>query len=165
MPDKVEIPVKPHPAVGRLIRWRDVGDDPNPHYVAGGTAFADDVKALLVIAGYGGHAPGNPGGVALPRIQPRPDGTDLGPDDTMQWGGMVIKRKKDMHGWDVNIGYVVTEAGCNAMPGATWFRSVADAQKGIAALKLARLIAPRKDGDGCDGDTFWMLMQLSGPRD
>jgi hypothetical protein len=151
-------------SVARLIRWRDTGDDPDPGYTAGSNEFGADVVALLALAGYGS---------AASRLDPHPPAPadahpprpDLGPDDTMEWADMLIKRKKDMHGWDVNIGYVVVENDCNPMPGATWFRTVADAQKGIAALTLARRIAPKADGDGCESDVFWMLLQLTGMRD
>ena len=87
---------------------------------------------------------------------------ELGLNDFSEWCGYIIKRKQDFpsHQKD-RVGYVVTKGGCNVMPGATWFETVPGAHKGIAALELAKRIAPQPDGDGCDGQVFWMLIELS----
>jgi hypothetical protein len=86
----------------------------------------------------------------------------LGLDDHSEWCGYIIKRKRDFPcGGNNRVGYVVTKGGCNVMPGATWFETVPGAHKGIAALELAKRIAPRPDGDGCEGHVFWMLIELS----
>ena len=59
----------------------------------------------------------------------------------------------------VSSGFIVTHgpdhryAGCNAMPGATWFRTIRDAVTGIRCLIAA-------DGDG---PTFWMLIRQEVP--
>jgi hypothetical protein len=86
---------------------------------------------------------------------------ELGPNDRAEWCGFTIKRKQDMKNWETTEGYVVVEKGCNAMPGATWFRTTAQAKQGIAALCLARKIAPSDGGDRCDRDVFWWLMELT----
>jgi hypothetical protein len=87
---------------------------------------------------------------------------ELGLNDHSEWYGYSIQRKRDFPcGGRERVGYVVAKGGCNVMPGATWFETVAGAHKGIAALELAKRIAPRPDGDGCEGDVFWMLIELS----
>lgn len=40
----------------------------------------------------------------------------------------------DNYGW-VKSGFVVTLGGCNIMPGATWFRTIADAMRAIAVYE------------------------------
>ncbi len=45
----------------------------------------------------------------------------------------------------VKRGFVVTLAGCNAMPGATWFREVSDAMRAIRVYAEA----------GFDAPSFW----------
>jgi hypothetical protein len=95
------------------------------------------------------------------RIKERGAMTELGPDDHSEWYGFRIERKKDMANWQAKPGYVVVEKGCNPMPGAAWFTTVAGARKGIAALMLARRIAPTPNGDRCESDIFWMLMELT----
>lgn len=54
----------------------------------------------------------------------------------------------ERYGW-VKRGFVVTDGVCNIMPGATWFRSVADAMEAIKVYWEAR-------GDGAE---FWSLWQ------
>ena len=48
----------------------------------------------------------------------------------------------------VRQGFVVTRDGCNCMPGATWFQTVAEAMAGIRALEEAG-----------GGDAFWRRMR------
>lgn len=48
----------------------------------------------------------------------------------------------------VKRGFVVTDGIRNVMPGATWFRTVADAFAAIADLEAAK----------GDADTFWRLV-------
>jgi len=79
-------------------------------------------------------------------------------DITSVWCGFTIKPKRDMPASE-GPGFVVSEHGTNPMPGATWFRSIEDATRGISALVLARKLAPRED-IGCDSDVFWHLMNL-----
>jgi hypothetical protein len=87
---------------------------------------------------------------------------ELGLDSYSEWCGYIIMRKQDFPSYQKDrLGYVVTKGGCNVMPGATWFETMAGAHKGIAALELAKRIAPKPDGDGCDCDIFWMLIELS----
>lgn len=81
-----------------------------------------------------------------------------------EWSGFVIEPRRE----GVEGGFVVTREGApmvNPMPGATWFRSEAQAKQGIAALKLAETIhGDREDAGGLTsaaiGQTFWMLMEL-----
>lgn len=47
----------------------------------------------------------------------------------------------------VKTGFVVTDGFCNIMPGAAWFRTVADAMDALAILIEAKH----------DGPTFWNL--------
>lgn len=54
-----------------------------------------------------------------------------------------------INGEYVTSGFVVTDGFCNVMPGATWFRTEEDAQRGIAALEAAN----------GDADTFWKIMR------
>jgi len=49
----------------------------------------------------------------------------------------------------VKSGFVVTDGMCNVMPGATWFRTVAEAFAGIAALE-------KSEGNS---DVFWNILQ------
>lgn len=98
----------------------------------------------------------------LPAPAPKPE---FGLNDRMTWCGYTVKRKQDFGQYQKDrVGYVVTDGGIiNVMPGGAWFESVADAKKGIAALELAKRIAPdnRAHSDGCDGHFFWMLMELT----
>lgn len=90
---------------------------------------------------------------------------ELGENDRIEWAGFVIKRKRDFPASLNKFGYVVVKDGCNPMPGAARFSSVAQAQKGIAAFNIALKIAPKPIADTdwvtCDGDIFWMLMELT----
>lgn len=52
----------------------------------------------------------------------------------------------------VKEGVVVVKDGCNAMPGATWFRNIIDAKEAIDALILA-------DGNS---EVFWLIMRRGG---
>lgn len=54
------------------------------------------------------------------------------------------------YGW-VKRGFVVTDGRCNIMPGATWFRSVADAMRGLR-------IYIETNGDA---DAFWDRVRTS----
>lgn len=66
--------------------------------------------------------------------------------------GFAVEPKRDfgpsgfyIGGKFVKHGFVVTKDGCNAMPGATWFLSVEDAQRAIDTFI---------DVDG-NADKFW----------
>ena len=59
----------------------------------------------------------------------------------IDWHGFTIEPKRDfgpsgffLDGRFTKIGYVVVKDGCNAMPGATWFRSIEDAKDAIDVL-------------------------------
>ena len=76
-----------------------------------------------------------------------------------EYRGYSIKPKKDfgtqgflIEGKWVKKGYVVVKDGCNAMPGATWFRTVAEAEEAIDVLIAV-------DGDA---ELFWELLQPFG---
>lgn len=102
---------------------------------------------------------------------PKDDKPELGEFDRVVWGGYNIKRKLDFpmplaDSEPEKVGYVVTKGGCNIMPGAAWFKTVAEAQKGIAAFVLANRIRPlgvcaATTVPKIDGELFWMLMELT----
>lgn len=70
----------------------------------------------------------------------------------VEWGDWIIK-----HNGDGIVAHKKGESG-NPMPGACTFTTVKDAQKGIAALEIARRIAK----DEADiGATFWFLIELT----
>jgi hypothetical protein len=71
----------------------------------------------------------------------------------VSWAGHTIKPSGENPG-----GFVVVKGIVNVMPGATWFHTIDDAKKGIAALELAKAIAPSPDKIG---HLFWMLMELT----
>ena len=65
----------------------------------------------------------------------------------VEWAGFTMKpHPEHPEGVIVN-----DEKGGNCMPGACWFKSVEDAQKGIAAYKLSRET----------GGDFWLFMELT----
>ncbi len=68
---------------------------------------------------------------------------------TVEWKGYIIIEKVGYG--DGKPGVMVVKDGCNAMPGATWFESVEQAKKGIAAL----ILSEQTGGD------FWMFMELA----
>lgn len=87
---------------------------------------------------------------------------ELDENASMKWSGYTVKRKLDFpmdKGKPNKVGYVVTKDDCNVMPGATWFVSVDQAKKGIAALILSNNIAGPHSMD--QGLFFWMLLELS----
>lgn len=56
----------------------------------------------------------------------------------IDYQGFTIEPKRDfgstgflVDGRFIKIGYVVVKNGCNAMPGAVWFRSIEDAKGAI----------------------------------
>ena len=49
----------------------------------------------------------------------------------------------------VKHGYVVTDGSCNVMPGATWFRTVEDANRAIFILEASN----------GNSDKFWELIR------
>jgi hypothetical protein len=51
----------------------------------------------------------------------------------------------------VKTGFVVTDGFCNVMPGATWFRTVADAMAAIRVLEETK----------GDSDAFWARMRAA----
>lgn len=86
---------------------------------------------------------------------------ELGLDDRAEWCGYTIKRKRDFPRHQTNtVGCVVVKGIINVMPGAVWFSTVEQAHKAIAALELAKRLAPRSDGDGCEPGVFWYFMEL-----
>jgi len=75
---------------------------------------------------------------------------------TEEYKGYIIEPKLDfgeypylVNGATYKAGWVVVKGGCNAMPGATWFRLRKQARKAIDALI---------ESDG-DTDRFWRLME------
>lgn len=59
----------------------------------------------------------------------------------IDYRGFTVEPKRDfgpagflVDGRVTKIGYVVTRHGCNAMPGAVWFRSIEDAKDAIDVL-------------------------------
>lgn len=55
-----------------------------------------------------------------------------------------IKRDFGQYGWydsetrtNKKLGFVVVQGGCNCIPGAGWFKSIADAMIGIEAHMIA----------------------------
>lgn len=49
----------------------------------------------------------------------------------------------------VKKGFIVTDGICNIMPGATWFRTIEDAEWGIKAYDMA----------AGDGREFWNILK------
>lgn len=94
---------------------------------------------------------------------------------TSTYCGYTIKPKKDwgpyggflIDGEVVKEGWVVTDGGIiNVMPGATWFRTMKEAHKGIAALELAKALAATGQvkpplNTNPEAHAFWMLMELT----
>ena len=75
----------------------------------------------------------------------------------MKIGQYQIEPKKDfgkrgvlINGKFVTSGFVVTDAiRCNVMPGATWFQTIGEALRGIAALEAS----------AGDASVFWENMR------
>lgn len=104
----------------------------------------------------------------------RPLGTIDVEQRTEVYRGFTIQPKRDFgstpyfldgrnvwHGWNV-----VSQDGCNALPGATWGRTIADARRLADCLLLAGGTAERGDagmkGGSCD--RFWSLVDASAKK-
>ncbi|MBG6178726.1 hypothetical protein IWQ55_006591 [Labrenzia sp. EL_208] len=73
-------------------------------------------------------------------------------ETTHEWQGFTIKKGEQDKFW------VSEKPLTNPMPGACCFGSVEAAQKGIAALQIARSISTDEQQIG---DLFWNLMELT----
>lgn len=78
---------------------------------------------------------------ALPHIPSIPQ------PSMVQWHGFTIKQHPEHP-----EGFIVLDhQGSNCMPGATWFKTIKDAKKGIAAFRLSQ----------STGGGFWDFMELT----
>lgn len=95
----------------------------------------------------------------------------------IEYKGFLLEFKKNLHpngyrivenreGFMVYDGWIVTKGGCNAMPGATWFRSEARAKHGVDCLLLAGGQPSGFDSTGkyyrnpnYDNKKFWELVR------
>ena len=70
-------------------------------------------------------------------------------NDSTEYRGYTIQPKLDFGVDSTETGFVVVQSGCNAMPGATWFKSVPEAKSAIDILIRVKGDAVR----------FWEIMQ------